>query len=589
MNNFKEPSRSKAQQKAIDGILYGQDKPARARLPQLERRRYRGVKQAPATQPVRPAATQPRKAMPVQGQPVSPRAHTQASPAMRQGTHTLHDEHFRDLDMQLDQAGEPREKLSRKQKRLAKKQGPKLAWYKRPWAAIKDIKNWSWKKRIVVGVIALIIILGLIAGGLFLKGYFGAKKVFKGGGSAVALENKEVAPEMLKGEGSGRINILLLGNGGEGHEAPDLTDTIVVASIDPVSKKAALLSIPRDLWVTIPGKGSMKINAAYSTGKYGYLGQQSASNENTEAVKAGFEAADKAVEQTMGIPIHYNLLVNFKAFQQAIDTVGGITVNVPERLSDPTMAWQNGGNPIFAEAGEQTFDGREALFYVRSRYTTSDFSRSQRQRLVMLALQQKIFSLGTASDPRKLSQLIDAFGSNMVTDLSLTNVSRLYDLTKGITPEQVQSVGLADPPNSFVTTGMINNQSIVRPRAGLTDFSEIQKFVRTTLRDGYLAKEDAPVLVLNGTNTPGLGTQQADVLASYGYKVLPAGDAPTKNYTNTTIIDLTHGKKPYTANYLKNRYNVSKIQTKLPDSTIPSQNAEFVIILGQDASTNSQN
>lgn len=492
--------------------------------------------------------------------------------------------------MQLDDILNPESaKGKRKRKQKQPQTGPRLPWYKRPWAAMKDIKNWSWKKRIIVGMITLLVIVGLIAGLLFLKGVFGAKKVFKGGGSSVVLENKEVAPELLKGEGSGRINILLLGNGGEGHDGPDLTDTIVVASIDPVSKKAALLSVPRDLWVTAPNGSSSKINAVYANAKYAYLGQTSASNSNTEAVKAGFKAIDSVVEESMGIPIHYNLLVNFKAFQQAIDTVGGITVNVPERLVDPTMAWQNGGNPVFAEVGEQTFDGREALFYVRSRYTTSDFSRSTRQRLVMLALQQKILSLGTVSDPRKLSALIDAFGSNMVTDLSLTNVSRLYDLTKDIKPDQVQSVGLADPPNNYVTTGMVGNQSVVRPIAGLTDFSQIQRYVRTTLRDGYLAKENAPVLVMNGTATPGLGATQADVLASYGYNVLPAVDAPTKDYQKTKIIDLSSGKKPYTANYLKNRYNVDKVETKLPSNITKPQNTDFVVILGNDATANSQN
>jgi len=552
----------RSRQRAIDGILYGPENRQSSGKQPL-RQRFRGM-----------SSDSPRIAHPkTDPQRLTQRAALPAPPE----TSTQYPE---DQPIALDEVPVAPHKDTGRQKR--KRQGH---FFRRK---LRAIRAWSWKKKALVILLTLIIIVGLAVGALAVKGYFSAKKVFKGGGSAVALQ-KNVAPSLLKGEGDGRINILLLGNGGEGHEGPDLTDTIMIASIDPVNHTASLLSVPRDLWVAVPHHGSMKLNAVYETGKYGYLGKQDDSNGNTDAVKAGFAATDSMLESVLGIPIHYNVLVNFQAFKQGVDAVGGITLNVPTALYDPTMAWENGGNPILAAAGTQTFNGNKALMYVRSRETTSDFARAQRQRAVIVALANKVFSLGTFSDPLKISQLFDAFGNNVVTDLSLSDVGHLYGIAKGIALDTVQSIGLTDPGHNYLTTGMIGSQSVVYPIAGLNNYGDIQSFVRNTLKDGYLAKENAIVEVLNGTATPNAATNAADVLKSYGYNVGTVGDAPTKNYTKTVIVDLAKGKKPYTAQYLKKRYNVSKVVTTLPDKSMQTQNADFVVILGQDETSSSQN
>jgi hypothetical protein len=171
--------------------------------------------------------------------------------------------------------------------------------------------------------------------------------------------------------------------------------------------------------------------------------------------------------------------------------------------------------------------------------------------------------------------------------MSVNDLSRLYSITKGMDLNKIQSVGLADSPNNYVTTGMVSGQSVVYPRAGIFDYSEIQSYVRNTLKDGYLAKENANVAVLNGTNMAGLATDKANVLKSYGYNVGTVADAPTKDYETTQVIDLTGGKKPYTANYLKTRFNVKSVKTSLPNGVSKPQNADFVIILGQDETASS--
>lgn len=454
---------------------------------------------------------------------------------------------------------------------------------------IKAKHRFGWRKGIVRTGISLALIVGISGGLLFAKGYFKLHQIFKGGSSAAALQ-ANVDPNLLKGEGDGRINILLLGIGGDGHDGPDLTDTMIVASVDPVNHKAGLLSIPRDLWVKMPnsyvGK-YQKINAAYEAGKYSFLGRNDDSNANHQAVAAGFKSVDQVVTQVLGISINYNVLVDFRAFQQAVDTVGGVTVDVPTEVYDPTIAWENHNNPVIAKAGAQSFNGQQALLYVRSRETSSDFARSLRQRAVLVALKQKVLTIGTYGNPLKVSQLASAFGDNVVSDLSITDGLKLYAIGKQINNSNIASIGLADQPNNFVTTDNLNGLSVVRPTAGFYNYTDIQNFVHSQLPDSYLVKENAQITILNGTTTPGLATQEAAILKPYGYNIGTVADAPTQTYARTVIVDLSKGVDKYTKHYLEQRFGLSVV-SKLPDSTIQPGSAKFVIILGQNDATNSK-
>ncbi|HEX7368069.1 MAG TPA: LCP family protein [Candidatus Saccharimonadales bacterium] len=444
----------------------------------------------------------------------------------------------------------------------------------------------AWRKWALRGGLAMFLVLFAAGALLFAQGYLKLHKVFKGGASHAAALQTDVNPDLLKGEGDGRVNVLLLGNGGGNHDGPDLTDSIIVASIDPVNKEVTLLSVPRDLWVKMPNNfvaQYQKINAAYESGKYEYLGHDDASNADTGAVMAGFKAVDQTINQVLGITIDYNAVVNFTAFQQAVNTVDGITVDVPSELYDPTMAWQNNWNPILAEPGVQQMNGKQALLYVRSRETTSDFARSARQRAVILALKQKVLTLGTLSNPLKISSLMSAFGDNMVTDISLSDAVRMYDLLKGINDDNIKSIDLVTPPNDLITTGTINGISMDMPKAGMYDYSAIQEYVRSQLKDGYITKENAKITVLDSTDTPGLAAAKANELKSYGYNVTDVGATPTEgDYNRTVIVDLTNGQDKYTRHYLENRFGVSAV-TQLPQGvSVSPGSADFVIILGED-------
>lgn len=437
------------------------------------------------------------------------------------------------------------------------------------------------KRRIKRTAMAFAILI-LAGGGYFgYKLYHTQKKVLAGGGKAASVCTDDVNVDELTKEGDGRINILLLGIGGPGHDGADLTDTIMLASIDPINDKVQLLSVPRDLWVHIPGDGYQKINAAYAYGK-----EQSRSQNNVGQEQDGLALLDKTLQPVLdGVTINYHVLLDFSAFKQMVDAVGGITINVPETLYDPTIAWENHGNPLIARKGPQEFNGQQALLYARSRETSSDFARAERQRLIITALKQKIFSAGTFSNPVRISSLLDSLGQNVYTDFSSTDMRCLYRQMSTIPSSSIASLDMVTPPNDLLTTGNMNGLSIVEPKAGLFDYSDIHDFLHSSLKDGLIIKESAPVAVYNATNTSGLATKESNLLKSYGYKITSVKNAPNATEPATTVlVDLIGGKDKYTRHYLEARLGVTAT-SKIPSEfgITPPDNAKFVIILGEDA------
>ena len=434
---------------------------------------------------------------------------------------------------------------------------------------------------ISAGTLALCTLL--VGGFLFGKAWLTAHKIFQGGGSSTTLFSTDVKPELLKGEGDRRVNILLTGIGGGNRDGADLTDTIMIASIDPVAKDVTLLSLPRDLWVKVPDYWTMKINAAYSSALYRAIDNGST---ESDAKEAGFATLETTIEEHIGIPIHYHAMVNFQAFQEGVNAVGGIDVQVDEPLYDPYISPNSNG--LIAGEGLQHFDGFTALQYSQSRQTSSDFARGERQREVIIALKEKILAAGTFSNPKAISSLIDALGDNVEINASLGELVRMYEITKDIPSSAIANVGLTDEPNDLIMTDNVNDQSIVRPVAGLNDYSEVQSFVRNTLRDPFLKSENATIAVLNGTPTSGLATIKATELKSFGYNVIIIDDAPTKDYQSTVVYDKTGNTKKYTRNYLEKRLGVQVSEEPLSSNPI-LVTADFIVVLGQNEITSSKN
>ncbi len=420
-------------------------------------------------------------------------------------------------------------------------------------------------------MIAGILILA-VTGFLGAKLYFAQANVFDRGGDGALALRSNLDPSELNGEGDGRVNILIIGIGGEGHVGPNIADTIIIASIDPFAKEVAMLSVPRDLYVNIPGFGSARINAAHS------LGEEQGFKEDGYP-DDGIGLLEKTLEEILDIPLHYYVRIDFTAFKDAIDAVDGIVLDVETAVYDPTFIWE--WRALDVDVGEQYFDGERALFYARSRKTSArgDFARSDRQRDIIVALKDKVLSVGTYANPLKIGALIDAVGGGVRTNLSIGEMLRLYEIAGETTSDKIVSVGLDNGVDGLLVSQNIGGAAVLVPRTG--DFSEIQEFVRSIFVDGFIKSENASIEVFNGTPAPGVATEYAALLRSYGYNVVNIGNAEEKNAASSKLFVLTENS-PYTKRYLEQRLGVlASSSSELPEEFKESL-SDIIIILGAD-------
>ncbi|HVW23524.1 MAG TPA: LCP family protein [Candidatus Saccharimonadales bacterium] len=444
----------------------------------------------------------------------------------------------------------------------------KRGWWRRiPW------------KRILITLLVIILLAGAWVGAKFL---YNTHKVF--GGSIFGL----LHTTHLKGEDTGRVNILLAGNSADdpGHDGGNLTDSIMLVSIDTKNNSGFMLSIPRDLWVTIPGYGSQKINAAY------VAGQANDFNENGYP-SGGMGQLEQIIEQDFGINIDYYALVNYAALKQAVDAVGGIKVNIqssdPRGLYDPSIDYVTHGPLVKLSNGEHTLDGEQALDLARARgddyraygFAGSDFERTQNQRLMLVALKNKIFSTGVLANPTKLGSLADAIGNNVKTDFQTSEVHRLYDLVKNVPSNRIQSLSLNDAngKNLLMSYAAPDGESALAPAAGLDNYDDIQAFINQQTSDDPLVRENASIVVLNATDTNGLASHEKFVLQRKNLYVAVVADAD-KLQANTTIIDASGGSLPATRGILKRIFGDHFTTTNPYKYGYPS--ADFIILVGRD-------
>lgn len=249
--------------------------------------------------------------------------------------------------------------------------------------------------------------------------------------TAVAAEATLVA--------SNRVTVLLMGidrRPGEGFISR--TDTMMVLSINPDTNKASILSIPRDLYTEIPGYGRNRINTAFVYGA------------NTGGPAGGAALSMETIEFNLGIHIDHYILVDFNTFIQAIDTVGGIDVYVPRELYDPEFPDMNYGyDPLYVPAGLQHFDGLTALKYARTRHVDNDFGRAARQQQVVLAVRDKVISLGINDFLLRLPLLYQQMQEGIRTDLSISDMVTLISATSNVADEDITSAVL---DHTYVTS-----------------------------------------------------------------------------------------------------------------------------------------
>jgi LCP family protein required for cell wall assembly len=231
-------------------------------------------------------------------------------------------------------------------------------------------------------------------------------------------------------EGNERVNILLLGIDRRPGEAfISRTDSMMVISINPETQAASVLSLPRDLYVDIPGYGQDRINTAFV---YGAV-------ERGDYLD-GAALAMQTVSATLNVPIHHFVLVDFGAFVRGIDLLGGVDVNVPYDINDPLYPDMGDGyDPLFIPAGQQHFDGATALKYARTRHADSDFNRAYRQQQILFAARDQSLSLGLGEMLLRAPSLYREVEEGIRTDLSLEQLLRLARTVGGIPTENMRS------------------------------------------------------------------------------------------------------------------------------------------------------
>jgi LCP family protein required for cell wall assembly len=230
-------------------------------------------------------------------------------------------------------------------------------------------------------------------------------------------------------DNSERVNVLVLGiDRRPGEPFISRTDTMMLMSIDTKNLTASILSIPRDLYVVIPGIGRDRINTAFV---YGSAGNNPA---------GGAELTKQTVEYNLGVPVNHYVLVDFNALTQGIDTIGGIDINVPTEIYDPMFPDMNYGyDPLHIAAGLQHFDGTTALKYARTRHQDNDFNRARRQQQVIMATRDKVLGLGVGDMIDRAPDLLQQLSQSYRTDLSLNDVIGLSKVVAEIPTESIRN------------------------------------------------------------------------------------------------------------------------------------------------------
>jgi LCP family protein required for cell wall assembly len=400
------------------------------------------------------------------------------------------------------------------------------------------------------------------------------------------------APSPAEGD---RINILLLGidrRGGKGWGYR--TDTMIVVSVDPVNNTVSMLSIPRDLYLEIPGVKETRINEANVYGySYDYPG-------------GGPALLKRTIEQNFGIPLDYYVMVDFDGFTQVVDTLGGVDVNVPRVLHDTQYPDPKPGDPfayttIHFDAGWQHMDGQRALQYARSRMSTSDFDRAKRQQQVLLAIREKALDLGIFNLITKLPSLFSTMGNMVKTDMTLNEMKDLALLAPQIDLSNIKSAVIEKPlvygyrtesgaavqlPKWDLIDPLVEElfkvPNVVAPTAEPTQ--PIAPTPTPTLApvqiEGLqrLAEEGARIAIQNGTSEPNFAARVAAVLMGQGFQVVEFGDADRTDYPSTVIVDYTG--KTYTLERLVDLFQVTPENVRYSPN-LRSQ-VDLRIVVGQD-------
>ena len=383
-------------------------------------------------------------------------------------------------------------------------------------------------------------------------------------------------PAPVPWDGASRVTVLVMGldyRDWEAGNGPPRTDTMILLTIDPLTKTAGMLNVPRDLWVSIPGFEYGRINTAYPLGIA------------WDVPGGGPALAMQTVEELLGVPIDYYAIIDFYAFEQFIDELGGINMTVSSEITvDPIGK----ANTIVYEPGNYLFDGPAALAYARARHTEGgDFDRALRQQQVILAIRDRIMELGPAKVAARIPALYNKLTAGIHTNLSLDDALKLGWLALDIDISTIQRGAIAPP--KAVSMATINSaegaQEILVPVPDQIRLIRDQVFASTNMASpgiksgdaqANMQAEAASIVVSNGTYVEGLASTTQSYLQSQGANVV--GTQNSEYTTFTKIIDYTG--KPYTDRYLVDLMQITPYS--IFSQYDPNSQVDVLVILGDD-------
>ena len=448
---------------------------------------------------------------------------------------------------------------------------------KKSQKSTKKEKKKPKKARRIITTISLVIVLFLIGfiSWAVLWGNDIIAKITGGQGNVFDLLTfTEETYDPLKTDANGRTNILAFGTSGydmegnEGngvHDGAQLTDSIMVISLNQETGDVAMLSLPRDLKASPTCTATGKINEVY------WCNDMDGLNEN-----AGATALMTEVGSILGIDFQYYAHLNWGSLVSIVDTLGGIKVTLDEDIED--YYWTGA---VYQAGIEYTLNGEEALGLARARHGTSggDFSRGASQQKILIGIKDRVFEKELSLTD--IVNLASTLGDNLRTNLTVSEIKTAAHLTFNFDFENMRQLSLYP---DYMTTGTINGISYVLPKSGVGNYGDIQDYVAKMLSNDPRTYEDATILVLNATEELGLAASEREDLLSEGYNNIDINDAPEGEYQQGYTLYAISDTKTGTKNLLETYYNTtSNSVSELPAGI--SQDYDFVIVINKTTST----
>lgn len=391
----------------------------------------------------------------------------------------------------------------------------------------------------------------------------------------------------LQKDNLGYTNFLIMGTGGAGHDGSDLTDTLLIASVNPSTSSSILTSVPRDIYVSHPEIISQRINSVYANQKY-----QSTHEEAAIVL-------EEIVEEITNIDIHYNIKLDFQALVDIVDELGGVTIDNVEAIYDPEYPGPNYTFQTFSlPKGIQTIDGATALKFARSRKSTSDFDRSRRQQQLIYAIKDTALDQNITSNPQKITSIYSSVSEHLETNLSIGEIITLAKLAQEFPVEGLVNLPIHDDPN--MQGGFLYNP----PRSEYGDAyvlipadetnSQIHTYFALHRKYPFAMAAEVEINLFNGTDLNGFAGSVKQNLKRFGFQVDNTANAETNDYQLSEINII--GQNEMLAQQVTESLNellsipetqitYSPIQTNPDGSIVETEFTEKItlnIILGND-------